>query len=530
MINVFLVLCLALFFVYFLANEKNQIHMLQLNSYRNERYFLWIRRNISKAINPLDLLPLIGVCIIYSGRQIPGFIVIMLIYLVLFFTKKKPKEKKKLVYTKRVNRLIFTLALVYAVVIVAELYYLPWEVSVNYIVLICLSLVLINTFVLVVTLLCNTINKPFEDAINLYYYKDAQKKIKKMTSLVVIGITGSYGKTSTKHVIHKILSKSFNVLMTPASYNTTMGVVKVVRNNLKPTHEIFIAEMGAKSIGDIEELCELVMPKYGVLTSIGPQHLESFKTIENVKKAKFELIASLPVDGVGFENIDDENIQTLPEPKCKVISYGIQDSTAKFRAENIKFNSRGSTFEVVRPDGNRANFQTKLLGRHNIYNILSGVAIASELGMDLETISYAVKDLESVEHRLQLRLMPSGVTIIDDAYNANPVGSKMALEVLAQMDGEMKIMITPGMIELGDQEYELNKTFGEYAAAACDYVILVGEKQTLSIQEGLKGKDFPEDKIFVALNIEEAFKHLNTIAKPGSVVLIENDLTDDYNE
>jgi UDP-N-acetylmuramoyl-tripeptide--D-alanyl-D-alanine ligase len=272
------------------------------------------------------------------------------------------------------------------------------------------------------------------------------------------------------------------------------------------------------------------MPKYGVLTSIGPQHLESFKTIENVKKAKFELIASLREDGVGFENIDDENIKTLPEPNCKVVSYGIEDSKAKFRAENIKFNSRGSSFEVVKPDGTRANFQTKLLGRHNIYNILSGVAIASELGMDLETISYAVKDLDAVEHRLQIKQMANGVTQIDDAYNSNPVGSKMALEVLAQMDGEKKIMITPGMIELGDQEYELNKAFGEYAAAACDYIILVGEKQTLPIQEGLRGKDFPEDKIFVALNIDEAFRHLNTIAIPGSVVLIENDLTDDYNE
>jgi len=530
LIKVVLILTLIVFFAYFLVNEKTQIHMLQLNSYRNERYFLWVRRNILKALNPLDLLPLIGVLIIYTGREIYGFIVIMIIYLVLFITKKKHKEKKRLVYTHRVDRLIFTLALVYAVVIIAELYYLPWEVNSNYIVAIGFSLVLINAFVLVVILLCNTINKPFEDAINLYYYRDAQKKISGMSNLTVIGITGSYGKTSTKHVIYKILSKQFNVLMTPGSYNTTMGVVKVVRNSLKPTHEIFIAEMGAKSTGDIEEICELVKPKYGILTSIGPQHLESFKTIENVKKAKFELIDSLPEDGVGFENIDDENIQTLPNPKCKVVGYGINDLKAGFRAENIKFNSRGSSFDVVTPDGTKKNFQTKLLGKHNIYNILSGVAIAWEMGMDIDTISYAVKDLGPVEHRLQLRQMPNGITIIDDAYNSNPVGSKMALEVLAHMDGEKKIMITPGMIELGDQEYELNRLFGEYAAAACDYIILVGGKQTLPIQEGLRDKKFPSEKVFVALNLDEGFKHLNIVATTGSVVLIENDLTDDYNE
>ena len=526
----YLILTLVAFFVYFLANEKKQIHMLQLNSYRNGRYFLWIRRNILKAIDPLDLLPLLGVIVIFSGRQTFGFIVIILAYLAAFFTKKRPREKKKLVFTPRVNRLICCLAIVYGLIMIGELYYLPWQTNDNYITVICLSLVLINAFVIVITLLCNGINKPIEDAINLYYYKDAQKRIKDMPDLTVIGITGSYGKTSTKHVIQKILSKRFNVLMTPGSYNTTMGVVKVVRNNLKPTHDIFIAEMGAKAIGDIQEICELVTPKYGVLTSIGPQHLESFKTIENIKKAKFELIDTLPEDGVGFENIDDENIQTLPTPKCKVVCYGIGSAMAQFRAENIKFNSRGSAFEVVKPDGTRANFQTKLLGRHNIYNILSGVAIATELGMDLETISYAVRDLEAVEHRLQIKQMGKGVTQIDDAYNANPVGSRMALEVLAQMDGEKKILITPGMIELGDQEYELNKMFGKYAADACDYIILVGGKQTLPIQEGLREKKFPAAQVFVALNIDEAFKHLFTMATPGSVVLIENDLTDDYNE
>jgi UDP-N-acetylmuramoyl-tripeptide--D-alanyl-D-alanine ligase len=395
-----------------------------------------------------------------------------------------------------------------------------------------LILVALNIFVILATLLCNTLNKPFEDAINLYYYKDAQKKIKEMKSLIVIGVTGSYGKTSTKHVLHKILSKRFNVLMTPESYNTTMGNIKTIRMNLKPTHEIYISEMGAKNIGDVEEICDLVSPNFGVLTSIGPQHLESFKTIENVKKAKFELIEAVPEAGVGFMNIDDENIQTLPSPKCRVVSYGIDNLKADFRAENIKFSSRGASFQVVKPDGSRAEFQTKLLGKHNIYNILSGVALATELGMELDTIAYAVRDLEAVEHRLQLKpmVLGNGVTMIDDAYNSNPVGSKMALEVLSQMDSNKKIMVTPGMIELGEQEYELNKAFGTYAADACDYVILVGTKQTKPIQEGLKEKNFDESKLFVVPNLDEAFKQLRTIASEGSVVLFENDLTDDYNE
>ncbi len=530
MIKLFLFLSLVVFFIHYSAKEKAQLHMLQLNSYRNERYFLWVRRNVLKAINPFDLLPLIGVILIYFDMDILGMVLIMLIYGVLLYIRKKPTEKKKLVYTKRLNRLVFTITLFYALVIMAMLYYLPWNNDEHYRALICLILTLINSIVFVVTLLCNTINKPFEDAINVYYYKDAEKKLAGMPGLIVIGITGSYGKTSTKHVVQKILSKRFNVLMTPGSFNTTMGVIKTVRMDLKPTHEIFISEMGAKNIGDIAEICELVKPKYGILTSIGPQHLESFKTIENVKKAKFELIESLPEDGIGFENMDDENIQTLPEPKCKVIGYGLEHENALYRAENIEISSRGSSFKVFKPDGTNAEFKTKLLGKHNIYNILSGVAIASELGMDLETIAYAVSDLEAVEHRLQLKPMGNGITMIDDAYNSNPVGSKMALEVLAQMEGQKKVLITPGMIELGEQEFELNKAFGIYAADACDYVILVGNKQTKPIQEGLKEKGYSESNYFVVSNFQEALKHLATVAVEGTVVLVENDLTDDYNE
>ena len=504
--------------------------MLQLNSYINERYFLWVRRNPLKALNPLDLVPLIGVFLIYLGMDYIGLISIIVICIILMFIKKKPEVKKKFVFTKRVNRLVFTLVLLYSLVIIAELYYLNWNDDVNHLALVCLILVLINLFTFVITLLCNTINKPFEDAINVYYYKDAQKMIQEMSNLTVIGITGSYGKTSTKNIINKILSKKFNVLMTPESYNTTMGNVLTIRTILKPTHEIFIAEMGARNIGDVQEICELVKPKYGVLTSIGPQHLETFKTIENVKKAKFELIDSLPEDGIGFENFDDENIQDLPQPKCKVIGYGIDSDKAIYKAENIQYNSRGSSFEVIKPDGTKAKFVTKLLGNHNIYNILSGVAIASELGMDIETISYAVKDLDPVEHRLQLKNMPNGITIIDDAYNSNPVGSKKALEVLANMDGKKKILVTPGMIELGEKEYELNKAFGTYAAEECDYIILVGNKQTRPIQDGLKESNFSESNYFVASNLKEAMEHLNTVTSEGSVVLFENDLTDDYNE
>ncbi len=129
---------------------------------------------------------------------------------------------------------------------------------------------------------------------------DARRIVQSMRNLLVIGITGSYGKTSVKHFLHTVLAQQFNVLMTPESFNTPMGVTRTVRSSLSPTHDIFIAEMGAKQTGDIKELCDLAQPKMGIITSIGPQHLETFKTLENVQATKFELVESLPADGTAF--------------------------------------------------------------------------------------------------------------------------------------------------------------------------------------------------------------------------------------
>jgi UDP-N-acetylmuramoyl-tripeptide--D-alanyl-D-alanine ligase len=289
--------------------------------------------------------------------------------------------------------------------------------------------------------------------------------------------------------------------------------------------------MGAKKRGDIKEICQLVSPKHGLLTSIGEQHLETFKTIENTKKTKHELIDALPEDGMAFENIDDENIRSIPRLKNrKYILYGIDASEAMYAAKDIKFNAKGSTFTVVKYDNTQHTFNTKLLGKHNIYNILGCIAIASELGMSMEQISYAVKELETVEHRLSVKKTSNNITIIDDAYNSNPVGANMALDVLNIIEGKQKILITPGIIELGSKHYEINKRFGESAAHKCDYIILVGKKRTQPIYEGLINKGFPAEKIYSDKDLDEALKHMNTIVNEGDVVLFENDLPDNFNE
>jgi UDP-N-acetylmuramoyl-tripeptide--D-alanyl-D-alanine ligase len=378
-----------------------------------------------------------------------------------------------------------------------------------------------------IVLLSNSINTPVEKGINRWYINDAKKILRGMDKLIVIGITGSYGKTSTKYFLNRILSSKYNVLMTPESYNTPMGVVKTIRTHLKSYHEIFLCEMGAKYTGEIKEICDIVNPKYGIITSIGPQHLETFKSIENIIKTKFELCAALPGDGVIFLNYENEYIRNAVLNKKKV-SYAVSPRGCDYEAKNIHVSNAGSAFDVTLSHGGEYHFETKLIGIHNVENITASIAAADYLGLDPDDMIMNVRRLESVPHRLQL-LNRRGMTIIDDAFNSNINGATMALEVLNTFEG-FKILVTPGMIELGGLQDSYNREFGMKAAGICDYVVLVGAKQTGSILGGLKSGNYPDEKAFVAETIEEAFKKIEVINSGGlqKIVLLENDLPDNY--
>ena len=247
-------------------------------------------------------------------------------------------------------------------------------------------------------------------------------------------------------------------------------------------------------------------------------------------KTKNELMESLPDDGVAFFNMDDVNSASLLDGvKCRVIKYGISADDLDYKVVDIKLDGHGSNFNVIRTkDNSTAAFQTELLGTHNIYNILGAIAVASELGMELAEMVYPLRQVSAIPHRLELKKVGKDIIFIDDAFNSNPVGSKIALEVLSQISGKRKIIITPGLVELGPKEDEYNKHFGEHIAAACDYVILVGEKQTEAVQKGLQTKGYPDKNMFIATDFAEAKKHLEEILQQGDVVLFENDLPDNY--
>lgn len=503
---------------------RRSVHMLQLNSYRNHRFYNWNKSNASKLFTVREWIPLLFLIPLIFGADSAALLIFTAVYAGLWLFRSKETEKKKLVYTNRVKRLFATLA-VLAVAVAALAVAAAWNGAVYAMLLVIPMTLAPMLFVLA----ANTLNGPIEQSINNGYLNDARRIIRSMNGLTVIGITGSYGKTSVKNFLNTVLSQHYNVLMTPESFNTPMGITRTVREQLRPIHEIFIAEMGAKQVGDIKELCDLAQPQYGILTSIGPQHLESFKSLQNVQKTKYELPEALPEDGIAFLNADDANVMSYSSRlRCRTVKFGLHHPAADYRASDVKVSPKGSTFTVTTPKGESAVVETVLLGGHNVTNLLAVIAVGCELGIPLEKLAKSVKKIKPVKHRLELKKSGS-ITIIDDSFNSNPVGSKAALEVLKQMEGK-RILITPGMIELGTEEYELNKAFGRYAADACDYVILVGKKQTAPIQDGLKEAGYPESQYRAVRNFQEAMQHLNQISGPGSIVLLENDLPDNYNE
>ncbi|MCG6186381.1 UDP-N-acetylmuramoyl-tripeptide--D-alanyl-D-alanine ligase [Maribellus maritimus] len=510
-------------FAFIHAKLQYELHMMQLNSYRNKRYYRWLRKHLFEQKRVIELIFCIIITLIFFTKiNYATVISIIVLYSFLSYSYFSKKQKKPLVYTKRAKRLYVALWILTLTPIIVTAVFLG----------VSKKTVLIGCGIIVFSFLiigfANIILQPVEKKINNWYYKDAQRILKQMPELLVIGITGSYGKTSTKHFLHRILSEKYNVLMTPGSFNTTMGVIRTIREYLKPTHQVFIVEMGAKQIGDIKEICDLVNPKYGILTAVGEQHLETFKTIENVQKTKFELIDSLPPDGLGILNADYEYIRNKKVDNCKTLYYSTQTTESDYSVANIKYSKKGATFNILQKTDNIGEFETKLLGDYNLSNILASVILARHLKVDLENISYAIKKMVPVQHRMEIKKNNNGITIIDDAFNSNPVGAKMALNVLKNIEGTRKIIITPGMIELADKQDFYNRIFGKQISDACDYVVLVGKQITQPIYEGLVETGYKTENIYIAQNFTEASQHISKFVKSGDVILYENDLPDTY--
>ena len=518
---------LIVYFILIAIKSKKSIHMLQQNYYNeSNRYVLWVFKNLKKVLINFDIIVFLSIFVFlfeFDVSILYASVVGAFACILYYGYNRKEQTKKPLVLTSRVKRLCFTILLIYLAIFFGISYTFTEDKLWFYYLLVSLSIY----FNWIIVTVANFLNKPIEKYVYHYYKSKAMKKMKSM-NIPVVGITGSYGKTSSKNVLWDILNTRLTPFKTPSNFNTPYGLIRSINNYLDKFNDIFIAEMGAFKKGEIKTTCKLMKPKYGILTIIGQAHLESFGSQENIQKGKFELIESLPSDGIGVLNADDPLQKSYKlKNNCRIIWIGI-DQDADVKASNIKLSHKGTSFDVTFKDGRKVSFETKLLGRHNIYNILAGIALGEALGLNDDELKRGVASIAVIEHRLELKKM-GDINIIDDAYNSNPVGSKMALDVLNLMPG-MKIVVTPGMIELGEKQYELNAKFGEYIADVADYVILVGEEQTKPILDGLKKKNYNDKNIYVLNNVVDAFPLMNKLKNGETYVLLENDLPDLFNE
>ncbi len=522
-----------------LIKSKKYLHMLQQNLYNeNNRYIKWILKN-KQLFFKIDLLCLfllgLNAFVFYKDESFFQIVLILVaflyaIYIVNFYQLlKKDQQKKPLVITARVKRLLVTTTIFYLIPLVFFALSYQNIHSASICVFVFSLFLYANAFVF---LFANTINKYTTEKYVYHHFKRlAMKKLHTMNHLKVVGITGSYGKTSSKNILSDILNCKYIACPTPKNLNTPYGLIFTINNHLDKFDEILIAEMGAYQVGEIKELCDLVHPKYGILTKIGTAHLESFGSEENIQKTKFELIESLPLDGVGVLNRDDPKQVTYPlQNSCKILWIGIHEKEVDVRASHLKYSSNGTSFQVTfKGDKKKYTFETKLLGEHNVYNILASLALGREFGISIEKLQQAVRLVRPVEHRLELKRLGNFYQI-DDAYNSNPIGASSALQVLGMMKG-VKVVVTPGMVELGKKEDAYNETFGEEIAEVADYVLLIGEKKTKPILKGLENKKFDMKNVIVYNDVRDAYVFLRELkTKKEIYALFENDLPDTYNE
>ena len=530
-----MILFLVIYIIYLVYRSMEAMHMLQQNLYNeNNRYLKWTKRNYNKVFSLVDFLPIVLFLLIIfvDGENVKDIVLIgsMFVYLMgIYIEYKRNKEnqnKLPLKATSRIVRLFFTIILLYGIAIIITL---KMTNDLHLAIMLILLSVMLGC-IYYVTYFASILDTPMNKIEYMYYFNKAKRKLREHANLEVIGITGSYGKTSSKNILNEILSSKYITRSTPKNYNTPYGLMMTINNYLDKFDQILIAEMGAYTVGRIKNLCDFVHPKYGILTIIGEAHLETFGTRENIQKTKFELIESLPADGIAILNRDDPyQVSYDLKNKVKVIWIGINNHDADVYADNIKCGSFGMSFDM-HYKGYKETLKTRLLGEHNIYNILAASALALEMGIDIADIKNSVASLKSTEHRLELKKV-GNIYMLDDAYNSNPVGSSSALNVLNSMNGT-KVVVTPGMIELGKVEKEKNYEFGKKMATSCDYAILIGEKRTKIIYDALVDNGFNKDNIFILNKVVDAYGIINALKEDGKDIyaLFENDLPDIYTE
>ena len=414
--------------------------------------------------------------------------------------------------TRRFARLLSCQAIVYAGAIFPLVF-------TDFSVVWCVSPILAPFALLIAAFLL----QPIEKLNNDRYSKRAKRRLSEMKA-TKIGITGSYGKTSVKTALNAFLSELFSVAVTPANYNTPLGIAKTLKT-VSGEEDFFIAEMGARRKGDIRELCDLVSPDLGILTGIAPQHLETFGSIQAILAEKNELARSVPEKGCVFFNVADDLVRVLSEKRSgEKRTVGFE--RADYLIENLRISSNGTAFDLVF-GGKRLAFETPLLGKGSAIDVALAASVALFVGADQEKIVAAAKNLKPAPHRLEA-IRKGDLLILDDSYNVNPIGVKVALETLDAIEGKRKLVYTSGMVELGEKETENNFLLGKEIARVSDLAIVLSGRYGDLVVKGLLSSCFPKESIVRVGSTEEATALFSRLVRSGDVLLITSDLPQEY--
>ena len=531
--------CVALTCLFYIATFKT-LGVLQQCGYHNNAFLRWLKRKDNLFYNRIGVWTLssllscvfISLCFSLLGVDIAllcGFATYLGFAFFYCIVDKKYALKVPVNVTGRIKRLsVFYVLLTACVsyILIALLDFVRVIIDQEVYSLFAFAPVCLLPLTLpFILLLTNKILSPFEKANNEKFVKRAGQVLDEATA-IRIGVVGSYGKTSVKNILNTLLSVKYSVIATPESYNTPAGVAKTVNCLDVKKCEIFIAEMGARRIGDVAELCRLVKPDYALFTGVCAQHMETFKTEENLLKAKCEIIKGTKtavVCGVGLQEkisaLDEEFLPQSDREKCVFVDGA--------EIENLTLNKDGAEFTLKLPTGESIFAKIPLLGKGAAENVALAATLASKLGLTAEEISEGIAKIKPIPHRLQL-IENGGIHILDDAYNCNERSAEEAIAALKRFDGG-KVVVTPGIVEAGILEEKINGALGEkLAKAELDKVILVGETLVGAIKKGYLSAGGKEENLTTVPTLEKAKSILGEYLKEGDAVLFLNDLPDAY--
>ena len=515
---------LAVFLLFAIRRLLTYLHIYQQEEYDSVRFIRWLIGRRSFDTRATLGIFVIGVVQIYGA--FPGFLAGILAVLILIVTclvEKDPRYagKKPLVMTARAKRVYFS-ALVFVLAVGLA---------------ICLSRAPVIVWILAIQIVPfaltagNLVLAPYENTTQKRFWSEAHNKLLSLKP-VTIGITGSYGKTSTKHLLGHILETQAPTLITPGSVNTPMGIARIVRERLAAHHRFFVCEMGAYGPGSIERLCRLAPPSIGVITAIGMAHYERFKSLETVAQTKFELAQAVAARN-GSVVIAEQVLEFSP---ARSFFTGYREKTLVVGSGAdcaMRITSKEQTDSGIEANvdwkGASYTLRAPLYGEHHITNMVLAFATACALGVAPEDAIIALASVPQISHRLEVKRGPNGARMIDDAYNSNPAGFASALRLLDALNrnGGRRVLVTPGMVELGPAHHEEHRKLGLLAGNFADVLLPVAPERIQALTTAYASSN-PNGTIVSCPDFATADAWLRANLGPSDTVLLENDLPDLY--